>query len=102
MYIFQIISEFGPYYSPCVNLLDRSPWTSKTGFGQVTIMKEFVWINIIFFLNFAFGQVGEKKFIAKTAITIDIAAISQTFYNINTLLDLFTNVVGDTSQNIKR
>jgi len=32
-------------------------WTSKTGFGQVKVMKEFVCINIIFFLNFAFGQV---------------------------------------------
>jgi len=36
-------------------------WTSKTGFGQVKIMKELVWINIIFFLNLPFGQVGEKK-----------------------------------------
>jgi predicted DNA-binding protein YlxM (UPF0122 family) len=53
----------------------------------------YMYIHVL--LNFAFGQVGEKKFIAKTAITIDIAAISQTFYNINTLLDLFTNVVGD-------
>jgi hypothetical protein len=29
--------------------------------GQVKIMKEFVWINIIVFLNLAFRQVGEKK-----------------------------------------
>jgi hypothetical protein len=35
--------------------------TSKTGFGQVKIMKEFNWINIIFFLNLAFKQAGEKK-----------------------------------------
>ena len=34
--------------------------TSKTGFGQVKIIKEFVWINIFFFLNLAFGQVAEK------------------------------------------
>jgi hypothetical protein len=32
--------------------------TSKTGFGQVKIMKEFAWIN---FLNLAFGQVNEKN-----------------------------------------
>jgi hypothetical protein len=35
--------------------------TSKTGFVQMKIMKEFVGINRIFFLNLAFGQVGEKK-----------------------------------------
>jgi len=35
--------------------------TSKTGFGQVKIMKEFAWMNRIFFLNFAFGQVGENN-----------------------------------------
>ena len=34
---------------------------SKTGFRQVKIMKELFWINRIFFLNLAFGQVGEKK-----------------------------------------
>ena len=39
----------------------RNLWTSKAGFGQVKIMKEFVWINIIFFLNLAFGQLGEKN-----------------------------------------
>jgi hypothetical protein len=33
------------------------PGTSKTGFGQVKIIKEFVWINIICFLDLAFGQV---------------------------------------------
>jgi len=33
----------------------------KTGFGQVKIMKELVWINRIFFLNLAFWQVGEKN-----------------------------------------
>ena len=37
------------------------PGTSKTGFGQVKIMNEFVWINIIFFVSLAFGQVGEKN-----------------------------------------
>ena len=38
------------------------PATSKTGFGQVKIMKEFVWMNRFFFLNLAFVQVpvGEK------------------------------------------
>jgi hypothetical protein len=36
--------------------------------GQVKIMKEFVWINRFFFLNLAFGQVGEK-IMAKTAAT---------------------------------
>jgi hypothetical protein len=33
---------------------------SKTGFIDVKIMKEFAWIITIFFLNMAFGQVGEK------------------------------------------
>jgi hypothetical protein len=42
------------------NPLVWSPGTSKTGFGQVKIMEEFVWINTIFFQNLAFGQVGEK------------------------------------------
>jgi hypothetical protein len=37
------------------------PGTSKTGFGQVKIMKEFVWININFFLNLVFGKVDEKN-----------------------------------------
>ena len=39
------------------------PGTSKTGFRQVKIMKEFVGINRIAFLNLAFGQVhvGEKR-----------------------------------------
>jgi hypothetical protein len=36
------------------------PWTSKTGFGQVKIMKELVRI-ICFLLHLPFGQVGEKK-----------------------------------------
>jgi hypothetical protein len=36
------------------------PRTSKTGFGQVKIMKEFVWINRKIFLNLGFGQGGEK------------------------------------------
>ena len=37
--------------------------TSKTGFGKVKIMKEFVLINRFFFLNLAFRQVhvGEKN-----------------------------------------
>jgi len=36
-------------------------------------MKDFVWINIIFFLNFAFGQVGGKKLRqrASTSSTIE-------------------------------
>ena len=38
------------------------PGTSKTGFGQVKIMKEFVWINRFFFLNMGFEQVGEKNY----------------------------------------
>ena len=33
--------------------------TSKTGFGQVKIMKEFAWIEN--FLNLALGKVGEKN-----------------------------------------
>ena len=39
----------------------QKPGTSKTGFGQVKIMKEFAWKNIIFFPNLPFEQVGEKK-----------------------------------------
>jgi hypothetical protein len=39
----------------------HKPGTSKLGFGQAKIIIEFVWINIIFFLNLAFGQVGEKN-----------------------------------------
>ena len=35
--------------------------TSKTGFGQMKIMNEFVWVNGFFFLNLAFGQVDERK-----------------------------------------
>jgi hypothetical protein len=42
--------------------------TSKSGFGQVKIMKEFVWIDRNCFLKFAFWQVGEK-IKAKTATT---------------------------------
>ena len=45
--------------SLCAN--PPKPLTSKTGFGQAKIMKEFVWINIFFFLNLAFGHVGEKR-----------------------------------------
>jgi hypothetical protein len=36
--------------------------TSKTGFGQVKFMKEFVRINRFFFLNLAFRQVGEQNY----------------------------------------
>ena len=35
--------------------------TTKTGFGQVKIKKEFVSINKTFFLNLAFGQVSNKN-----------------------------------------
>ena len=41
------------------HLVNQKPGTSKTGFGQVKIIKEFVSI-IFFFLNLAFEQVGEK------------------------------------------
>jgi hypothetical protein len=41
------------------NLWNIHAGTSKTGFRQVKII-EFVWINIIFFLNLAFGQASEK------------------------------------------
>jgi hypothetical protein len=44
------------------NQTHPKPGRSKTGFGQVKIMKEFVWINRTFFLNMAFGQVGEKNY----------------------------------------
>ena len=42
-------------YSLCVTHLPK-PGTFKTGFGQVKIMNEFVWINRNFYLNLAFGQ----------------------------------------------
>jgi len=42
------------------NPLARSRGQVKTGCGQVKIMKEFVKI-FFFFLNLAFGQVGEKN-----------------------------------------
>ena len=39
---------------------------SKTWIGQVKIMKVFFWMDRFFFLNLAFGQVGEKTFDKKT------------------------------------
>ena len=47
------------------------PRTSKTGFGQLIIIKEFVWIDILFFLNLAFWQVGEN-IKAKTAVKFEV------------------------------
>jgi hypothetical protein len=45
------------------------PGTSKTGFWQVKIMKEFVWINNYFFLyKFGFWANRWKKIKAKTAL----------------------------------
>jgi hypothetical protein len=49
------------YYVHIIQVTRFKPRTSKTGFGQVEIMKEFVLININFFLNLAFGQVGGGK-----------------------------------------
>ena len=50
---------FGDFYGINVSLhVKPLAWCP----GQVKIMKEFVWINIIVFLNLAFRQVGEKKF----------------------------------------
>ena len=57
MYCYEICWQIGKYIllfnlmnfqssvSLHANPLVRSPGTSKTGFGQVKIMKEFVWIN---------------------------------------------------------
>ena len=42
------------------------PGTSKTGFGQVKIMKEFVWINIIFSSKFGFKASRWTKMKVKT------------------------------------
>ena len=53
-------------------------WRSKTGFGLVKIMKEFAWINRFFFLNLAFGQVGER---IKAKTTIDKFLIAPAILN---------------------
>ena len=50
------------YLSWYTNVHVQMSETSKSGFRQVKIMKEFVWINIIFFLNLAFGQVAGNFF----------------------------------------
>ena len=76
--------------SLCVNQLARSPGTSKTGFRQVNIMKEFVWIYRFFSLDLAFGQGEQIK--AKTEIRFKLylcTCFKHKFHSLNTSSDTF-------------
>jgi hypothetical protein len=58
--------------------------SSKAVFEQVKIMEEFVWINIFFFINLAFGQVDEKNegkdcWDKKIVLLTDLISLSQKY-----------------------
>ena len=68
--------------------------TSKTGYEQVNIMKEFVWINGICFFNLAVGQVDEKKLRQKLLVWCTNLLITDFRYHTSTHFSDFALLFG--------